>query len=203
MRENKGKSLILFPMNYIVFDIETTGLNSAFNEIIEISAIKVRNDKVVDEFSMLVKPQGKIGSFITNLTGITNEMVSDAPSIDKVLIDFLEFIEDDILIGHNVNFDINFVYDNMVRLGYGTLNNDFVDNLRIARKVLTELDHHRLGDLAEYYLIDSTGAHRGLKDSYMTYEIFLKLKEAVINKYGSLESFLNIVNGKNKVSVKC
>lgn len=193
MREFKGKSLIDFPLNYVVFDIETTGLNSYYNEIIEISAIKVRNDKIVDEFSTLVKPVGKIGSFITNLTGITNDMVSEASSIDKVLEDFLVFIGDDILVGHNVNFDINFVYDNLVKLGYNGLANDFIDNLRIARKVLPELNHHRLGDLALYYLIDTTGAHRGLKDSYMTYQIFLKLKDEAVNQYGSYESFLDKV----------
>lgn len=188
----KSKSKIIFPVDYVVFDIETTGLSAYYNEIIEISAIKVRNDKVVDEFSSLIKPQGKISSFITNLTGISNEMVNDAPCIDKVLKDFLLFIGNDVLIGHNVNFDIGFVNTNLLRLGHDQLCNDFVDNLRIARKVLTELHHHRLADLANYYLIDTTGAHRGLKDSYMTYEIFLKLKEAVINVYGSYEEFLSI-----------
>lgn len=187
----KGKSLIVFPVDYVVFDIETTGFDSFYNEIIEISAIKIRNDKVVEEFSSLVRPQGKIGSFITNLTGITNEMVSEAPNIDIVIEKFLQFIENDILVGHNVNFDINFVYDNLCKLGYDGLVNDFIDNLRIARKLLPELRHHRLGDLADYYLIDTTGAHRGLKDSYMTYEIFLKFKDAVINQYGSFENFIN------------
>ncbi len=187
----KGKSLIAFPVDYVVFDIETTGFDSFYNEIIEISAIKIRNDKVVEEFSSLVRPQGKIGSFITNLTGITNEMVSEAPNIDIVIEKFLQFIENDILVGHNVNFDINFVYDNLCKLGYDGLVNDFIDNLRIARKLLPELRHHRLGDLADYYLIDTTGAHRGLKDSYMTYEIFLKFKDAVINQYGSFENFIN------------
>ena len=187
----KGKSLIAFPVHYVVFDIETTWFDSFYNEIIEISAIKIRNDKVVEEFSSLVRPQGKIGSFITNLTGITNEMVSEAPNIDIVIEKFLQFKENDILVGHNVNFDINFVYDNLCKLGYDGLVNDFIDNLRIARKLLPELRHHRLGDLADYYLIDTTGAHRGLKDSYMTYEIFLKFKDAIINQYGSFENFIN------------
>jgi len=193
-RPFKGKSMISFPSDYVVFDIETTGLNTYYNEIIEISAIKVRNDKVVDEFSTLIKPVGKIGKFITNLTGITNEMVSESPSIDKVLEEFLLFIGNDILVGHNVNFDINFVSANLVKLGYDGLVNDFIDNLRIARKVLTELRHHRLGDLAEYYLIDNKGAHRGLKDAYMTYEIFLKLKDAVVNQYGSYDKFLEVIS---------
>jgi len=192
-RDFKNKSIISFPSDYVVFDIETNGLSSYYNEIIEISAIKVRNDKVVDRFSSLVKPNARISSFITKLTGITNEMVVDAPCIDKVLEEFISFIGDDILVGHNVSFDVNFVNTNLVMLGYGALTNDYVDNLMIARRVLTELRHHRLGDLTDYYLIDTTGAHRGLKDSYITYQIFLKLKDETVNQYGSFNKFLECI----------
>lgn len=192
-RDFKNKSIISFPSDYVVFDIETTGLSSYYNEIIEISAIKVRNDKVVDRFSSLVKPNARISSFITKLTGITNEMVVDAPCIDKVLEEFISFIGDDILVGHNVSFDVNFVNTNLVMLGYGALTNDYVDNLMIARRVLTELRHHRLGDLADYYLIDTTGAHRGLKDSYITHQIFLKLKDETVNQYSSFNKFLECI----------
>ena len=83
--------------------------------------------------------------------------------------------------------------DNLFKLGYDVLVNDFVDNIRIARKVLTELRHHRLGDLADYYLIDTTGAHRGLKDSYITHQIFLKLKDETVNQYSSFNKFLECI----------
>ena len=109
---NKGESLIDFPSDYTIVDIETTGLSPQQCEIIEISALKIRNDKIKAKFSTLVKPEGLIGRFITKLTGITNLMVENAPKIDKVLPKFLEFAGNDCIIGHNVNFDINFIYDN-------------------------------------------------------------------------------------------
>src|SRR5699024_10738657 len=96
IRKNKGQSLLAFPDNYTVFDIETTGLDSKYDEIIEIGALKIKNNKIIDQFSFLIKPTSPIGEFITELTGITNEMVSDAPNINEILPKFLEFIGDDI-----------------------------------------------------------------------------------------------------------
>lgn len=100
---------LLFPSNYIVFDIETTGLNPKQDEIIEIGAVKIVNHQVVDTFSELIRPNQKISSFITQLTGITNEMVQEAKDIETVLAEFLLFINDQILIGHNVQFDLSFI----------------------------------------------------------------------------------------------
>ena len=113
LREQKGKSLIDIPNNYVVFDIETTGLDPEFDEIIEIGAVKIKDGIKIDTFNSLIKPEYEIDEFITELTGITNEMVENAPSIDEVLPKFMDFIKDYIIIGHNVNFDINFFYDNL------------------------------------------------------------------------------------------
>jgi DNA polymerase-3 subunit epsilon len=119
-RTEKGKSLIAFPTDYTVIDIETTGLDLFYNSIIEVSAIRVRNSEVQDKFSSLIKPPKHysfedsdyyyVDEFITKLTGITNEMLDDAPEVTEVLPEFVESIGDDILIGHNVIFDINFPY---------------------------------------------------------------------------------------------
>lgn len=181
-RSEKGNSLLFFPSSFVVFDIETTGLNPGFNEIIEIGAVKVINDEVVDTFQVLIKPTNEISPFITNLTGITNEMVEGASRIEEILPDFVEFIQDLVLVGHNVNFDINFIYDNLVRLGYPPLKNDFVDTLRVARKYLPILRNHRLGDLAEYYMIDTKGSHRALKDVEMTLAVFYRLKDKALKQ---------------------
>ena len=117
MRELKGKSLIEIPNKYIAFDIETTGLDSMYDEIIEIGAIKIEDGKEIETFSTLIKPEYEIDEFITELTGITNEMVMDAPKINEVLPKFMDFIKDSVILGHNVNFDINFIYDKLkVRL---------------------------------------------------------------------------------------
>lgn len=191
IRPVKGKSLIETPSSFVVFDIETTGLDSLSNEIIEIGALKVSEGKVVDTFDHLIKPTTPINDFITNLTGITNEMVEHAESVEEVLDKFINFIGDNILMGHNVNFDINFVYDHAEKYNNYNLTNDFVDTLRLARKLLPELHHHRLSDLADYYGIDKTGHHRALKDVEMTLDVYNHLVEEILNQYGSLENFKN------------
>ena len=182
IRPAKGRSLIETPSTFVVFDIETTGLDSLSNEIIEIGALKVKDGKVVDTFDHLIKPSHPISDFITNLTGITNEMVETAETIEEVLTQFINFIGDNILMGHNVNFDINFVYDHAEKYNNHILNNDFIDTLRLARKLLPELSHHRLSDLADYYNIDKTGHHRALKDVEMTLEVYNHLVEEILNQ---------------------
>ena len=91
--------------------------------------------------------------------------------------------------GHNVNFDINFVYDHAEKYNNHILNNDFIDTLRLARKLLPELSHHRLSDLADYYNIDKTGHHRALKDVEMTLEVYNHLVEEILNQYGNIDNF--------------
>lgn len=201
-RDFKGKSIIDFPTDYILFDIETTGLDSEYDEIIEIGAIKVRNTKENGEFHSLVKPKHRIDDFITDLTGITNEMVKDAPSIKDVLPLFVDFIGEDILVGHNVNFDINFIYDNLVRYNFNPLMNNYVDTLRLARRILPELKHHRLKDLADYYNIDTVGNHRSMKDVDITNCIYKKLKSDVEEKYGTINDFIDSCKRKPRDRIK-
>lgn len=190
-RTLKGKSTIDILNDYIVFDIETTGFDSSYDEVIEIGAIKVHNNKIVSKFNSLIRTQNEIDEYITELTGITNEMVKDAPTIEKILPEFMNYIGNDILIGHNVNFDINFIYDNLYRNKFNVLTNDFVDTMRIARKLLPELPHHRLIDLANYFEIDATNNHRSLKDCEITMNVYEQLKKVVLQKYDNLEEFKN------------
>lgn len=178
---NKGKSLLCFPEDYTVIDIETTGLSSEHNEIIELSAIKVKNDERVDEFSMLIKPSAKVKSFITHLTGITNDMLKSAPVITDILPEFIDFVSDDVVIGHNVNFDINFIYDKMKWHFDKEFNNDFIDTLRLSR-MHCPLKSHKLNLVAEYFDISSEGHHRGLTDCVMTYEIYKCIKDIACQK---------------------
>lgn len=174
-REFKGKSIIDIPNEFIIIDIETTGLDPEYSEIIEIAGIKVSDNQVVDTFQSLVKPEEEITSYITHLTGITNEMVADAPMIEKVLISFEQFIGNSILMGHNVNFDINFLYDNSLHILDNPLKNDFIDTWRFARKFITETKNHKLITLAKYYGLDTTNSHRALKDCELTLEIYKKI----------------------------
>ena len=112
MREHKGDSLLDFPESYTIIDIETTGLDSVHDCIIEVAALKINKGTIENTFSSLVKPNVKIDSFIEALTGISNSDVSKASEPEIVLSQFADFIGDSVLIGHNVNFDINFLYDN-------------------------------------------------------------------------------------------
>ena len=110
----KGNSLIRKLDDYTVLDIETTSLDTFSGEIVEISAIKVRDRKEIDSFSKLIKTKNEIVYFTTRLTGITNEMVEkQGKELVVVLQEFRKFLDKDIIVGHNVNFDINFIYDNM------------------------------------------------------------------------------------------
>lgn len=196
IRPYKGKSLVEIPDSFVVFDIETTGLNTTYNDIIEIGAIKVIDNKIVDTFHTLIKPRNKISYFITNLTGITNEMVKDAPSSKETLIDFLNYIGTLTLVGHNVNFDINFVYDKLIENNLPFLSNNYVDTLRLSRKLLKDLRNHKLGDLALYYSINYEGAHRGLKDAEITLKVLEKLREEIMMQYNTTENFKNSFHSK-------
>lgn len=175
-RAFKGKSLLEKVENYTVVDIETTSLDTVFGEILEISAIKVRNRKEVETFSEIIKVNHEIGSFTTNLTGITTKMVEEeGKDLTCALLDFKEFLGDDIIVGHNVNFDINFLYDSMREQLGDYLANDYIDTLRISRKVLKELGHHRLDDLIDYFGLKQRREHRALNDCVLTNQVYLKL----------------------------
>lgn len=201
-RTLKGKSTTDLLSDYIIFDIETTGLDSSYDEVIEIGAIKVKNNKIVSKFNSLVKPKNEIDEYITELTGITNEMVKDAPTIEEILPDFMNYIGNDILIGHNVNFDINFIYDNLYRNKFDVLTNDFIDTMRISRKLLPELPHHRLIDLAKYFKIDSTNNHRSLKDCEITMNVYENLKETALQKYDNVDEFKNAFKKHKKKGLR-
>lgn len=201
-RTLKGKSTIDLLSDYIVFDIETTGLDSSYDEVIEIGAIKVKNNKIVSKFNSLVKPKNEIDEYITELTGITNGMVKNAPTIEEILPDFMNYIGNDILIGHNVNFDINFIYDNLYRNKFDVLINDFIDTMRISRKLLPELSHHRLIDLAKYFKIDSTNNHRSLKDCEITMNVYENLKEIALQKYDNVDEFKNAFKKHKKEGLR-
>ncbi|MDE7435723.1 MAG: exonuclease [Lachnospiraceae bacterium] len=195
-RPDKGKNIIAFPDTYCVVDIETTGLSTSYDSIIEIAGLKIDSGKVVDTFSSLLKPNFEpcdgiyIDEFITDLTGITNEMLASAPETSDVIARFCDFLGDSVIIGHNANFDINFLYDDFMYHLSRPLTNDFIDTMRIARKLHSELPHHRLSDVANLYNIDYSSAHRALSDCEITNSCYLKLREDVLKKYESLEYFI-------------
>ncbi len=173
----KGKRVNSFVSDYTIIDLETTGLSPTNCKIIELSAIKVRENKIVDTYSMLVNPETHISSKITQITNITDDMVKTAPTIEQVLPEYLSFIGTDIVIGHNVQFDISFIYDNNLRIANQPFRNCYIDTLALARKALPQLRHHRLADIADYYNIVPDNAHRALCDCETTYKIYNNFKD--------------------------
>lgn len=196
-KRDKGNSIVDFPNSYCVVDIETTGLDFDYCGIIEISALKVINGEKTDVFSSLINPGYKIDEFITDLTGITNDMLSSAPSIESVLPKFIEFVGDLVLVGHNIaSFDSNFIYDNIKKSLHKDFKNDYVDTMRISRLILKDISHYRLSDIADFYKIDKKGAHRAENDCHITFEVFKALKSSCIENYGSVDDFKNILAQK-------
>ena len=176
MSKASGKRLNQYVKDYVVFDLETTGLSPETDEIIEISGIKVRKGTVIEEFTTLVNPSRPIPYSATRINGITNEMVENAPLLKHALNDFLTFIGDDILVGHNIhNFDLNFLRNGACRELGQSIQNDYVDTLSLAKICLPQLPRHRLTDLAEHFHIETKGAHRALNDCVMNQLCYEKL----------------------------
>ena len=174
MLSNKqGKKLNAYVSDYVVFDLETTGISWKNDDIIEISAVKVKNGEIIDEFSSLVNPMRSIPQNASIVNGIYDDMVKDSPVFEVVFKDFLEFIGDNILVGHNIhNFDMKFLYRESQKFWGMTINNDYVDTLPYSRTCLPELSNHKLTDLASHYGISSEGAHRALNDCRMNQKVF-------------------------------
>lgn len=179
-----GKCINKYTTDYVVFDLETTGISPNHDEIIEISAVKVRGGKIVDEFSTLVNPKRSIPDAASRVNNITDSMVAGAPVISEVLPKFIEFIGDDVLAGHNIqSFDLKFIYRDCSKLFGKIPNNNYIDTLKIARTCLPKLAHHNLGVLAKCYNISTEGAHRALNDCRMNQQVLERLfKNPAINK---------------------
>lgn len=178
-RDKKGKRLIMTPRDYCVVDIETTGLTPSNSEIIEIAAIRYRDLEKTDSFSTFVKPGQVISDFIVELTGISNEMVADAPDISEAILGFRDFVQDDIIIGYNVNFDLNFLYDALLGCHGLALSNDYVDVLSFARKALPRFERKSQTRVADHLRIPSKGAHRAERDCEICNDIYQRLMKNV------------------------
>lgn len=172
---HKGESLLRFPKDYTVLDLETTGVNPNVDKIIELSAIKYRDNQEVDRFSTLVNPRRWLSKEVQDITHIRPWDLKQAPTIDQVIGDFDKFLGNDTIVGYNVNFDVNFTYDAMEEHLGKIMDNNFVDVKRIAQRELT-LDKYKQVDVVEHYGMLSEGAHRAINDCEMCNAIFQKLR---------------------------
>lgn len=164
--------------NYVVLDLEMTGLNPKNDKVIEIAAVKVRNGEIVDTYSILVNPQIKISERITELTGITNEMVVDGANMDTAMQKLIDFIGDKIIVGHNIQFDYSFMkqwaVNNKIPLELKAY-----DTLKLARSLLPPKVSKKLENLCNYFNVARVNAHRALDDTIETQIIFEKLLEII------------------------
>lgn len=168
--------------DYCVLDTETTGLSAYYDEIIEIGILRVRNNEIVDRYDQLIKPSTEVDDFITDLTGITNEMLKDMPSISNIKSDVLSFIGDDIILGHNTSFDMRFLNEGFKE----QLTNRYMDTMQFARKLYPELKHHRLSDLTDYLDLHNN-EHRALSDCISTKELYDAVKASMAEKNLAIE----------------
>jgi DNA polymerase-3 subunit epsilon len=186
-RPGIGKSIIALPLDYVVVDTETTGLSFDWDEIIEVAAERYEGGELAASFSSLIKPSCEVSPFIVNLTGITNEMLRDAPSASEVMPTVRALAGGLPIIGHNASFDIKFLYDAGNREGLSPLGNDFIDTVRIARKVFPELPHHRLADVAGACGVTQDTAHRAAGDVSTTAACYRYMRDAILSEMSENE----------------
>ncbi len=162
--------------DFVVVDIETTGLNCKTEDIIEISAVKVNNDTITDEFSSLVHTDKIISPFIYGLTGIDNQMLKDAEDISSVLCRLFDFVGSMPIVGHNIGFDMRFIsWNSLLYFGEKPCNKT-LDSLLFSKEILPELKSHKLSFLKERFDINGA-SHRALDDCRTTYELVEILKK--------------------------
>lgn len=167
--EYSGRNL---PLSYTVIDTETTGLHSN-DRIVELAAVRVRNGAIESSYHKLINPGMPINPMASQVNGITDSMVKHSPSFRLVKDDFLSFIGNDILVGHNIPFDIKFINR---ELGY-PITNRFVDTLKLARSCVCDTANYKLATLVKYFGLDKEQDHRALGDAELTFQVYEKLKE--------------------------
>ncbi|MCI8393926.1 MAG: 3'-5' exonuclease [Bacilli bacterium] len=165
-----------FVDSYIVFDTETTGLHDQVDHIIEIGALKVIQNEIVEEFDMLINPGTPIPEIITKITGITTEMISHEKKIEDVLPEFLTFIEDLPLICHNAPFDIGFMNAALQKANLPILKNQALDTIEFARIYIPKAYNYKLETLKNYFKLDF-GSHRSVEDCKTTHYIYQECKK--------------------------
>ena len=184
---------------FVVFDIETTGLNSHTNEIIEIGAVKIKSGRIVDRYSQLINPGRPIPYHITEITSITDEQVANEPKIDKVIGKFVDFVGDAVLVAHNAPFDMGFIKRDIKKY----LNIDYqcsvIDTLQMARDLFPDLKKYGLGDLNKTLGLALEKHHRAVDDSQATANMFIIFLEKYKEK--GLE-YMKDINTGFEVNVK-
>lgn len=214
----KGDAETGFDGTFICFDIETTGLSAARDKITEIGAVKVENGVITDTFSTFANPEMPIPQKITQLTGITDDMVKDAPSQSEAVSAFLEFAGDNVLVAHNAPFDTSFIAKACEDMGR-EYNYTSIDTVAISRAILTDIKNCKLDTVAKFLRLGDFNHHRATDDAEMLARIFINLCQRLTDDYGitktndintkiaggdfkKLPTYHQIILVKNKIGLK-
>lgn len=190
-----------YPLNneFVAFDIETTGLNLRTEEITEIGAVKIKDGEIIDRFSQFVNPGKAIPPEIVKLTGITDEMVCDQPSIFDVLPDFLKFAGTCPVVAHNARFDTGFIKEKCSKAGL-SFNNPIVDTLTLARWLLPELKKYKLNNITDYLKITLVNHHRAIDDAEACGQIFIRFINMLsVKNINDLKDINTAYNGNTDI----
>ncbi|MGN1400410.1 MAG: PolC-type DNA polymerase III [Bacillus sp. (in: firmicutes)] len=164
---------------FVVFDVETTGLSAVYDTIIELAAVKVKNGEIIDRFESFANPHHPLSATTIELTGITDDMVREAPDVDEVLRKFKAWAENGIFVAHNASFDMGFLNVGYKKIGAGRAENPVIDTLELGRFLYPEMKSHRLNVLCKKFDIDLTQHHRAIYDTEATAHLLIKmLKDA-------------------------
>ncbi|WP_088105127.1 PolC-type DNA polymerase III [Halalkalibacter urbisdiaboli] len=164
---------------YVVFDVETTGLSAVYNTIIELAAVKVKGGEIIDRFESFADPHEPLSNTIIELTGITDDMLKGQPEVEEVLKKFRDFVGDSILVAHNASFDMGFLNVGYQKIGLGEAENPVIDTLELGRFLYPELKNHRLNTLCKKFDIELVSHHRAIYDAEATgYLLWKMVKDA-------------------------
>lgn len=185
------KDYDLLSGTYVVFDVETTGLSSMYDTIIELAGVKLHDGEVIDTFESFANPHRTLPDKIIEITGITDDMLVDAPEVNEVLKKFHEWVADSALVAHNATFDIGFLNQGYAKIDIPKISNPIIDTLELARFLLPELGNHRLNTLCKHLKVELTQHHRAIYDAEATAELFWKLVDRLIEQDITNHNVLN------------
>ena len=167
---------------FVVFDVETTGLSAVYDTIIELAAVKLRDGEIIDRFESFANPHHRLSATTINLTGITDDMVQNAPDVGEVIKNFHDWVGDDVLVAHNASFDMGFLNVGYKNIGLEKAKNPVIDTLELGRFLYPEMKNHRLNTLTKKFDIELTQHHRAIYDAEATGYLLLKMLKDALEK---------------------
>jgi DNA polymerase III epsilon subunit family exonuclease len=183
--KDDSHSRLLKDLDFVVVDVEATGAKTPPNRLIELGAYRIRGGRIVDKFLSLVNPEIPIPRFVASLTGISNDMVKNAPVFAEVAPQWLDFVSDSVLVAHNAPFDTSFLNHEISRVyANHRMVNPHLCTVRLSRRAFPDLSNHRLETIAQHFAIPIASRHRAGSDALATAEIFIVLLTELEETHG-------------------